>query len=137
MAKAISIAIMCRYSARIHTVLPSGISTQLWKIQMVFMGKLTNFQWPSISIANSQSLPEGKSHQIPLNHNFPMVFLWFSFIISCVKWPCHAVPRGLNAGHGGSGRPGLSIHGCGESREIGENEDALECLNEVYIYGDA
>ena len=26
-----------------------------------------------------QSLPEGKSFQIPLNHHFPMVFLWFSY----------------------------------------------------------
>ena len=24
------------------------------------------------------SLLEGKSHKIPLNHHFPMVFLWFS-----------------------------------------------------------
>ena len=40
-----------------------------------FMGKSTN----SMVIFKSYlSLPEGKSHEIPLNHNFPMVFPQFS-----------------------------------------------------------
>ena len=36
------------------------------------------FLW-SFSIAGCQSLPEGISHKIPLNHHFPIVFLWFSY----------------------------------------------------------
>ena len=39
------------------------------------------FDWAISPIATQQSLPDGKSHKIPFNHYFPMVFLWFSIII--------------------------------------------------------
>ena len=32
------------------------------------------------------SLPEGRSHQIPFKHHFPMVFLWFSYGFHLAPW---------------------------------------------------
>ena len=33
-------------------------------------------------IFHGKRLPEGKSHKIPLNHHFPMFFIWFSSVHS-------------------------------------------------------
>ena len=35
------------------------------------------------------SLPEGKSHKIPVHHHFPMVFLWFSHFPMVFLWFSH------------------------------------------------
>ena len=59
-------------------MIPPGNLTYLWKSQFL-IGTLTingNFQ------RQCNKLPEGKSHQIPLNHHFPMVFLWILLSVS-------------------------------------------------------
>ena len=60
------------------TEIPSGKLTSLWKVTVFDCNtKSMAHLWPIFKFANCESLPEGKSHWIPLNHHFPMVFLWF------------------------------------------------------------
>ena len=65
------------------------------------LGRSPIFMVHGFQHANCLMKLEGKSHQILLNHHFPMVFLWFSYDLG------YMFPRGWNHWHfllGGSPR---------------------------------
>ena len=68
-----------------HSIcLPSGNQTWLaenprTKMDVFFISENHLFPWSMASSTPCLMKPDSKSHKIPLNHHFPMVFLWFSY----------------------------------------------------------
>ena len=99
-----------------HGLLCLKVSGHHWRAKD--RGWIRISPWSHFQVRKLLTVPEGKSHEIPLNHHFPMVFRWFSYGFPMVfPWFWGRIFLNLASGWPRSSKPGIFVLGLNHPRK--------------------